>query len=247
MKTLDKKSIILLATLLAVAVVIIVISQNIFDKTGGNKFGSSYTTSETAVVETSETTTAEVTGEYTEEPSLGTTEAETETSETSEEPRESETYTVSSDTTEEYVTESLTVQQPSNVSVYGSFELDNALLTITGDDKYRLSNKAGDATFSGSIRNVKSGDELPISNRKLKKLGLNPKQVNKEKMFYVQLQYDKHEFVKDGQTITCYYNSNIHAKKDSFNVLIYYNEDNIPCVYDLNGDISNIDFTNYYF
>lgn len=42
MKNLDKKSIILLATLLAVAVIIIVFSQNILDKTGGNKFGSSY-------------------------------------------------------------------------------------------------------------------------------------------------------------------------------------------------------------
>ena len=37
-KNLDKKSIILLATLLAVAVIIIVFSQNILDKTGGNKF-----------------------------------------------------------------------------------------------------------------------------------------------------------------------------------------------------------------
>ena len=53
MKNLDKKSIILLATLLAVAVIIIVFSQNILDKTGGNKFGSSYTTSETT--ETTET------------------------------------------------------------------------------------------------------------------------------------------------------------------------------------------------
>lgn len=238
MKTLDKKSIILLATLLAVAVVIIVISQNIFDKTGGNKFGSSYTTSETAettettVVETSETSTVETTKEFPEEPSSEATAAETKITETSEEPREFETYAT---------TEAI------KPTVYGAFELDNAYLSISEDNKYLLTNKAGDATFSGSIRNVKSGDELPISNRKLKKLGLNPKQVNKEKMFYVQLQYDKHEFVKDGQTITCYYNSNIHAKKDSFNVLIYYNEDNIPCVYDLNGDISNIDFTNYYF
>ena len=71
MKNLDKKSIILLATLLAVAVIIIVFSQNILDKTGGNKFGSSYTvseTTETTVVETSETTTVETTEESPEEP-----------------------------------------------------------------------------------------------------------------------------------------------------------------------------------
>lgn len=232
MKTLDKKSIILLATLLAVAVVIIVISQNIFDKTGGNKFGSSYTTSETAVVETSETTTAEVTGEYTEEPSLGTTEAETETSETSEEPREFETYAT---------TEAI------KPTVYGAFELDNAYLSISEDNKYLLTNKAGDAAFSGNIRDVKTGDDIPVSNRRLKKIGIDPKQVDKNRMIYVQLQYDKHEFVKDGQTVTCYFNSNIHAKKDSFNVIIFYDENNVPCVYDVNGDISRLDFNNYYF
>lgn len=232
MKTLDKKSIILLATLLAVAVVIIVISQNIFDKTGGNKFGSSYTTSETAVVETSETTTAEVTGEYTEEPSLGTTEAEIETSETSEEQREFETYAT---------TEAI------KPTVYGAFELDNAYLSISEDDKYLLTNKAGDAAFSGNIRDVKTGDDIPVSNRRLKKIGIDPKQVDKNRMIYVQLQYDKHEFVKDGQTVTCYFNSNIHAKKDSFNVIIFYDENNVPCVYDVNGDISRLDFNNYYF
>lgn len=232
MKTLDKKSIILLATLLAVAVVIIVISQNIFDKTGGNKFGSSYTTSETAVVEISETTTAEVTGEYTEEPSLGTTEAETETSETSEEQRGFETYAT---------TEAI------KPTVYGAFELDNAYLSISEDNKYLLTNKAGDAAFSGNIRDVKTGDDIPVSNRRLKKIGIDPKQVDKNRMIYVQLQYDKHEFVKDGQTVTCYFNSNIHAKKDSFNVIIFYDENNVPCVYDVNGDISRLDFNNYYF
>lgn len=242
-KKLDKKSIVLLSVLLVIAVVVIVVSQTLFDKSGGNKFGeNSY--SVTSITETTSSVITETTAapETTTETTVATTEEIA-----SSDAVETETYTSEADTTEEDITKSLTVQQPSSVSVYGSFELDNALLTITDDDKYRLSNKAGDATFSGNIRNVKSGDELPISNRKLKKLGLNPKQVNKEKMFYVQLQYDKHEFVKDGQTITCYYNSNIHAKKDSFNILIYYNEDNIPCVYDLNGDISNIDFTNYYF
>ncbi len=232
MKTLDKKSIILLATLLAVAVVIIVISQNIFDKTGGNKFGFSYTTSETAVVETSETTTAEVTGKYTEEPSLGTMEAETETSETSEEQREFETYAT---------TEAI------KPTVYGAFELDNAYMSISEDNKYLLTNKAGDAAFSGNIRDVKTGDDIPVSNRRLKKIGIDPKQVDKNRMIYVQLQYDKHEFVKDGQTVTCYFNSNIHAKKDSFNVIIFYDENNVPCVYDVNGDISRLDFNNYYF
>jgi hypothetical protein len=208
MKNLDKKSIILLATLLAVAVIIIVFSQNILDKTGGNKFGSSYTVSETT--ETTETTVVE----------------------TSEEPRELETYA----TTE-------TIKP----TVYGSFELDNAYLSISEDNKYLLTNKAGDAAFSGNIRDVKTGDDIPVSNRRLKKIGIDPKQVDKNRMIYVQLQYDKHEFVKDGQTVTCYFNSNIHAKKDSFNVIILYDDNNVPCVYDVNGDVSKLDFNNYYF
>lgn len=208
MKNLDKKSIILLATLLAVAVIIIVFSQNILDKTGGNKFGSSYTASETT--ETTETTVVE----------------------TSEEPRELETYAV---------TEAI---EP---TVYGAFELDNAYLSISEDNKYLLTNKAGDAAFSGNIRDVKTGDDIPVSNRRLKKIGIDPKQVDKNRMIYVQLQYDKHEFVKDGQTVTCYFNSNIHAKKDSFNVIILYDDNNVPCVYDVNGDVSKLDFNNYYF
>lgn len=208
MKNLDKKSIILLATLLAVAVIIIVFSQNILDKTGGNKFGSSYTASETT--ETTETTVVE----------------------TSEEPRELETYA----TTE-------TIKP----TVYGSFELDNAYLSISEDNKYLLTNKAGDAAFSGNIRDVKTGDDIPVSNRRLKKIGIDSKQVDKNRMIYVQLQYDKHEFVKDGQTVTCYFNSNIHAKKDSFNVIILYDDNNVPCVYDVNGDVSKLDFNNYYF
>lgn len=205
MKNLDKKSIILLATLLAVAVIIIVFSQNILDKTGGNKFGSSYTVSETT-----ETTAVE----------------------TSEEPRELETYAA---------TEAI------KPTVYGSFELDNAYLSISEDNKYLLTNKAGDAAFSGNIRDVKTGDDIPVSNRRLKKIGIDPKQVDKNRMIYVQLQYDKHEFVKDGQTVTCYFNSNIHAKKDSFNVIILYDDNNVPCVYDVNGDVSKLDFNNYYF
>lgn len=208
MKNLDKKSIILLATLLAVAVIIIVFSQNILDKTGGNKFGSSYTTSETT--ETTETTVVE----------------------TSEEPRELETYAA---------TEAI---EP---TVYGAFELDNAYLSISEDNKYLLTNKAGDAAFSGNIRDVKTGDDIPVSNHRLKKIGIDPKQVDKNRMIYVQLQYDKHEFVKDGQTVTCYFNSNIHAKKDSFNVIILYDDNNVPCVYDVNGDVSKLDFNNYYF
>lgn len=208
MKNLDKKSIILLATLLAVAVIIIVFSQNILDKTGGNKFGSSYTVSETT--ETTETTVVE----------------------TSEEPRELETYAA---------TEAI---EP---TVYGAFELDNAYLSIFEDNKYLLTNKAGDAAFSGNIRDVKTGDDIPVSNRRLKKIGIDPKQVDKNRMIYVQLQYDKHEFVKDGQTVTCYFNSNIHAKKDSFNVIILYDDNNVPCVYDVNGDVSKLDFNNYYF
>lgn len=208
MKNLDKKSIILLATLLAVAVIIIVFSQNILDKTGGNKFGSSYTVSETT--ETTETTVVE----------------------TSEEPRELETYAA---------TEAI------KPTVYGSFELDNAYLSISEDNKYLLTNKAGDAAFSGNIRDVKTGDDIPVSNRRLKKIGIDPKQVDKNRMIYVQLQYDKHEFVKDGQTVTCYFNSNIHAKKDSFNVIILYDDNNVPCVYDVNGDVSKLDFNNYYF
>lgn len=208
MKNLDKKSIILLATLLAVAVIIIVFSQNILDKTGGNKFGSSYTASETT--ETTETTVVE----------------------TSEEPRELETYAA---------TETI------KPTVYGAFELDNAYLSISEDNKYLLTNKAGDAAFSGNIRDVKTGDDIPVSNRRLKKIGIDPKQVDKNRMIYVQLQYDKHEFVKDGQTVTCYFNSNIHAKKDSFNVIILYDDNNVPCVYDVNGDVSKLDFNNYYF
>lgn len=208
MKNLDKKSIILLATLLAVAVIIIVFSQNILDKTGGNKFGSSYTASETT--ETTETTVVE----------------------TSEEPRELETYAA---------TEAI------KPTVYGAFELDNAYLSISEDNKYLLTNKAGDAAFSGNIRDVKTGDDIPVSNRRLKKIGIDPKQVDKNRMIYVQLQYDKHEFVKDGQTVTCYFNSNIHAKKDSFNVIILYDDNNVPCVYDVNGDVSKLDFNNYYF
>ena len=208
MKNLDKKSIILLATLLVVAVIIIVFSQNILDKTGGNKFGSSYTASETT--ETTETTVVE----------------------TSEEPRELETYAA---------TEAI---EP---TVYGAFELDNAYLSISEDNKYLLTNKAGDAAFSGNIRDVKTGDDIPVSNRRLKKIGIDPKQVDKNRMIYVQLQYDKHEFVKDGQTVTCYFNSNIHAKKDSFNVIILYDDNNVPCVYDVNGDVSKLDFNNYYF
>lgn len=208
MKNLDKKSIILLATLLAVAVIIIVFSQNILDKTGGNKFGSSYTVSETT--ETTETTVVE----------------------TSEEPRELETYAA---------TEAI------KPTVYGSFELDNAYLSISEDNKYLLTNKAGDAAFSGNIRDVKTGEDIPVSNRRLKKIGIDPKQVDKNRMIYVQLQYDKHEFVKDGQTVTCYFNSNIHAKKDSFNVIILYDDNNVPCVYDVNGDVSKLDFNNYYF
>lgn len=208
MKNLDKKSIILLATLLAVAVIIIVFSQNILDKTGGNKFGSSYTVSETT--ETTETTVVE----------------------TSEEPRELETYAA---------TEAI------KPTVYGAFELDNAYLSISEDNKYLLTNKAGDAAFSGNIRDVKTGDDIPVSNRRLKKIGIDPKQVDKNRMIYVQLQYDKHEFVKDGQTVTCYFNSNIHAKKDSFNVIILYDDNNVPCVYDVNGDVSKLDFNNYYF
>lgn len=208
MKNLDKKSIILLATLLAVAVIIIVFSQNILDKTGGNKFGSSYTVSETT--ETTETTVVE----------------------TSEEPRELETYAA---------TEAI------KPTVYGSFELDNAYLSISEDNKYLLTNKVGDAAFSGNIRDVKTGDDIPVSNRRLKKIGIDPKQVDKNRMIYVQLQYDKHEFVKDGQTVTCYFNSNIHAKKDSFNVIILYDDNNVPCVYDVNGDVSKLDFNNYYF
>lgn len=238
MKNLDKKSIILLATLLAVAVIIIVFSQNILDKTGGNKFGSSYTasetteTTETTVVETSETTTVETTEESPEEPSSETTAVETTVVETSEEPRELETYA----TTE-------TIKP----TVYGSFELDNAYLSISEDNKYLLTNKAGDAAFSGNIRDVKTGDDIPVSNRRLKKIGIDSKQVDKNRMICVQLQYDKHEFVKDGQTVTCYFNSNIHAKKDSFNVIILYDDNNVPCVYDVNGDVSKLDFNNYYF
>ena len=238
MKNLDKKSIILLATLLAVAVIIIVFSQNILDKTGGNKFGSSYTasetteTTETTVVETSETTTVETTEETPEEPSSEATAVETTVAETSEEPRELETYAA---------TEAI------KPTVYGSFELDNAYLSISEDNKYLLTNKAGDAAFSGNIRDVKTGDDIPVSNRRLKKIGIDPKQVDKNRMIYVQLQYDKHEFVKDGQTVTCYFNSNIHAKKDSFNVIILYDDNNVPCVYDVNGDVSKLDFNNYYF
>lgn len=205
MKNLDKKSIILLATLLAVAVIIIVFSQNILDKTGGNKFGSSYTASETT-----ETTVVE----------------------TSEEPKELETYAA---------TEAI------KPTVYGSFELDKAYLSISEDNKYLLTNKAGDAAFSGNIREVKTGEDIPVSNRRLKKIGIDPKQVDKNRMIYVQLQYNKHEFVKDGQTVTCYFNSNIHAKKDSFNVIILYDDNNVPCVYDVNGDVSKLDFNNYYF
>lgn len=207
MKNLDKKSIILLATLLAVAVIIIVFSQNILDKTGGNKFGSSYTaseTTETTVVETSETTTVETTEESPEEPSSEATTAETTVVETSEEPRELETYAA---------TETI------KPTVYGSFELDNAYLSISEDNKYLLTNKAGDAAFSGNIRDVKTGDDIPVSNRRLKKIGIDPKQVDKNRMIYVQLQYDKHEFVKDGQTVTCYFNSNIHAKKTRLTLL----------------------------
>lgn len=221
MKNLDKKSIILLATLLAVAVIIIVFSQNILDKTGGNKFGSSYTVSETT--ETTETTVVETSE---------TTAVETTVVETSEEPRELETYAA---------TEAI------KPTVYGSFELDNAYLSISEDNKYLLTNKAGDAAFSGNIRDVKTGDDIPVSNRRLKKIGIDPKQVDKNRMIYVQLQYDKHEFVKDGQTVTCYFNSNIHAKKDSFNVIILYDDNNVPCVYDVNGDVSKLDFNNYYF
>ena len=237
MKNLDKKSIILLATLLAVAVIIIVFSQNILDKTGGNKFGSSYTvseTTETTVVETSETTTVETTKESPEEPSPETTAVETTVVDTSEEPRELETETYAA-------TEAI---EP---TVYGAFELDNAYLSISEDNKYLLTNKAGDAAFSGNIRDVKTGDDIPVSNRRLKKIGIDPKQVDKNRMIYVQLQYDKHEFVKDGQTVTCYFNSNIHAKKDSFNVIILYDDNNVPCVYDVNGDVSKLDFNNYYF
>ena len=229
MKNLDKKSIILLATLLAVAVIIIVFSQNILDKTGGNKFGSSYTVSETT--ETTETT-VEATEGIPKEPSSEATAAETTVVETSEEPRELETYAA---------TEAI---EP---TVYGAFELDNAYLSISEDNKYLLTNKAGDAAFSGNIRDVKTGDDIPVSNRRLKKIGIDPKQVDKNRMIYVQLQYDKHEFVKDGQTVTCYFNSNIHAKKDSFNVIILYDDNNVPCVYDVNGDVSKLDFNNYYF
>lgn len=232
MKSIDKKTIILISVLLTIATLVIVISQTAMDKTGGNKFGTVEVKTTTIITEAS---TTEITAPTT------TTEPET--------PKIPETALQQDITETVPATEER--EEPTNNSpvytVYNTYSFENATLVISNDNRYVLSNDS--ASFSGNIRNVSNGDNVPIKNRKLKKLGLNPKTIDKNNLFYVQLEYDKHEFVKDGQTYVSYYNSNInaHAKKTSFNILIYDDENGTPIVYDLNGDITKTDFNNFYF
>ncbi len=223
MKSIDKKTIILISVLLTIATLVIVISQTAMDKTGGNKFGVVEVQTTTVITETSTVETTAPTTSAEPESTLQQDITETITAETVEETKSSPKYTV-----------------------YNTYSLENATLVISDDNKYVLSNDS--ASFSGNIRNVSSGDDTPIKNRKLKKLGLNPKTIDKNNLFYVQLEYDKHEFVKDGQTYVSYFNTNVnHAKKTSFNILIYYDENGASTVYDLNGDIVGTDFNNFYF
>lgn len=223
MKSIDKKTIILISVLLTIATLVIVISQTAMDKTGGNKFGVVEVQTTTVITETSTVETTAPTTSAEPESTLQQDITETITAETVEETKSSPKYTV-----------------------YNTYSLENATLVISDDNKYVLSSDS--ASFSGNIRNVSSGDDTPIKNRKLKKLGLNPKTIDKNNLFYVQLEYDKHEFVKDGQTYVSYFNTNVnHEKKTSFNILIYYDENGASTVYDLNGDIVGTDFNNFYF
>lgn len=227
MKSIDKKTLILIGVLLAIAVVVIAVSQARLDKSGGGKFGS-LDAQTTTVVETQESTGTSAKSEtVTEAPLQETTETTTE-------------HGSDADTDK---TTAPTVKH----TVYNSYSLENSTLAINDDNTYELSSSNTDARFTGNIRNVSCGKDVPVKNSKLKKLGVDVKSIDENNLFYVQLEYDKHEFVKDGQTYVCYFNKNAHLKKTSFNVLVYYDETGTPTVYDLNGDITNTDFNNFYF
>lgn len=245
MKSIDKKTIILISVLLAIATLVIVISQSFLDKNGGNKFGNIDAPTTKATEKTTETVSKDTTIPET----TKTVETETESSSSVDLTEPNESTVENDETNTETSNETTTEPEKEAVqySIYNTYYFGNRELEISTSGKYVLSDRNTGANFTGGIRNVSNGDNVPIKNRKLKKLGLNPKTINKENLFYVQLEYDKHEFVKNEQSVVCYFNKNAQLKKDSFNVLIYYNEDGTTNVYDLNGDIVNTDFNNFYF
>lgn len=250
MKSIDKKTLILIGSLVVVAALIIIFSQNALDKE--SKFGGD----PIIVSETEITTEQEKTTFVTEpNPTETTTAAVTETTET---PSTSISTTSKETTTEkktEIATKETTTQKPEkpvNVSIYSNFEYNDLNISIRDDSNYSIVKNDGSVAFKGKIKNVFRGETIlentKLSKSKLKKLGFNIKEIDVNNLMYVSLSYGSHEFTRDGQKVISYYHPEISgSKNNSFNLLIYFTSDDKYTIVDINGDLSESKINNFYF
>lgn len=266
MKNLDKRTLILISTLIVIAVFVIVISQNIEERK--NRFGattepttvvqetefsSTMSESSSALPELTEPTTETATTVITETIGETSTEAHTEPDTTVSPPTE-EPATIS--TTAEAETEK-PEERPNTVirrRIYSSFETEFGILNLTYGNTFDFTTLSSGAQYSGAISKVYSGNyilsETGMTNRTLKKAGFNTNEQDIQNLYYVELRIEKHVFTVDGKTTTSYYVPSVfREKKDRVRFLIYYdNQTTSFQVYDFNGDLEMMNNTvGFYF
>ena len=152
MKSIDKKTIILISVLLAIATLVIVISQSFLDKNGGNKFGNIDAPTTKATEKTTETVSKDTTIPET----TKTVETETESSSSVDLTEPNESTVENDETNTETSNETTTEPEKEAVqySIYNTYYFGNRELEISTSGKYVLSDRNTGANFTGGIRNV---------------------------------------------------------------------------------------------
>lgn len=273
MKSTDKKTLILLGILLAIAAIVIIVSQNFEEQK--NRFGVT-TESETnstviTTVETTEkitekeTTTAPTTVVTTTEPTTeSTTEPPTEpmteppTSEppataeqtTVDEKPVSETDVITTITTEPQTEPEREIEKPIvRRRIYTAYDTEFGLLNIKVGNTFDFTTKNSGARYEGVLSKVYSGDyilsETNLTKRKLKKIGFNPNEQDIRNLYFVEFRIESHSFTLDGKSVTSYFNPSVFRQgKDKVQLLIYYdNETGEFQTYDFNGDFEKMNNT----
>lgn len=274
MKSTDKKTLILLGILLAIAAVVIIVSQNFEEQK--NRFGvttepetnstvittvettEKITEKETATAPTTAVTTTEPTTESTTEPTTEPPTSEppaTAEQTTVDEKSVLETEVITTVTTEPQTKPEREIEKPIiRRRIYTSYDTEFGLLNINIGNTFDFVTRSSGAKYEGVLSKVYSGNyilsETNLTKRKLKKIGFNPNEQDIRNLYFVEFRIESHSFTLDGKNVVSYYNPTVYRKDiDKVQLLIYYdNETDEFRVYDFNGDFEKMNNTiGFYF
>lgn len=270
MKSLDKKTLILISVLIVIAVLVIVVSQSVEERK--NRFGVVETSSAVStsaettatqnptsnVTTTTESTTLTTAPETTTEPvTEPITELQSETTtgtpvSTSTEP-ETETTTVPTSEPERE-NERERVKPTVRKKLKEPLESEFGTLNIKSNGNFEFVTKNGDARYDGVISKLYTGNyiftETDVTKRKLKKAGFNLEEQDINNLYYIELRIETHTFEKDGKTTTSYYEPSVFREDgNKVKLLVYYDHNTTTFkIYDFNGDLAKMNnTTGFYF